>query len=63
MEKLVESYIRAGPLKSLPLLKSQYAYQRARSTEAALHDHVQKIAGSLIQKEFALGVGYRWSIL
>jgi hypothetical protein len=56
MEKLVDSYIRAGPLKSLPLMESQYAYQIGRSTEAALHNLVQKIEGSLNQKEFVLGV-------
>jgi hypothetical protein len=37
-------------------LESQYAYQRSRSTEAALHDLVQKNKGSLNQKEFALYV-------
>jgi hypothetical protein len=37
-------------------MKSQYAYQRGRSTEAALHDLVQKIEGSLNQTEFAMGV-------
>jgi hypothetical protein len=35
---------------------TQYAYQRAKSTEAALHNLVQKIEGSLNQKEFVLGV-------
>jgi hypothetical protein len=30
--------------------------QRGRSTEAALHDLVQKIEGSLNQNKFALGV-------
>jgi hypothetical protein len=56
MEKLVNSYINAGPLKSLPLMESQYAYQRGKSTEAALHDLVQKIERSLNQKEFDLDV-------
>jgi hypothetical protein len=37
-------------------MESQYAYQRGRSTEAALHNLVQKIEESLNQKEFALGV-------
>jgi hypothetical protein len=37
-------------------MESQYAYQRGRSTEAALHDLVQKIEGRLNQKEFSLGV-------
>jgi hypothetical protein len=37
-------------------MESQYAYQRSRFTEAALNDLVQKFEGSLIQKEFALGV-------
>jgi hypothetical protein len=56
MEKLVDSYIRAGPFKSFPLMESQYAYKRHRSTEAALHDLFQKIEGSLNQKDSALGV-------
>jgi hypothetical protein len=56
MEWLVDSYIRAGPLKSFPLMELQYAYQRGRSTEAAFHDLVQQIEGSLNQKEFALVV-------
>jgi hypothetical protein len=37
-------------------MESQYAYQGGRSTEAALHDLVQNIEGSLHQKEFTLGV-------
>jgi hypothetical protein len=56
MERLMDSYIRAGLLKSFPLMESQYAYQRGRSTEAALHGLIQKIEGSLNQKEFALSV-------
>jgi hypothetical protein len=35
---------------------TQYAYQRSKSTEAALHNLAQKIEGSLNQKEFVLGV-------
>jgi hypothetical protein len=46
MERLVDSYIRAGLFKSFLLMESQYAYQRDRSTEAALHDLVQKIEGT-----------------
>jgi hypothetical protein len=37
-------------------MESQYTYQRGRSTEAALHNIVQKIEGSSNRKEFALGV-------
>jgi hypothetical protein len=37
-------------------MESQYAYQRGRSTEAALHDLVQKIEGSLNLKKLALSV-------
>jgi hypothetical protein len=37
-------------------MDSQYAYHRGRSTEAVLHDLVQKLEESLNQKEFALGV-------
>jgi hypothetical protein len=36
-------------------MESQYAYQRGRSIEAALYHLVEKIEGSLNQKEFALG--------
>jgi hypothetical protein len=56
MERLVDSYIRAGQFKFFPLMESQYAYQRGRSIEAAHYDLVQKIEGSLNQKKFALGV-------
>jgi hypothetical protein len=45
MKRLVDSYIRAGPLKFFTLMESQYAFQRGRFTEAALL--VQKIEGSL----------------
>jgi hypothetical protein len=48
MVRLVDSYIRAGPLKSFPLMESQYAYQSGRSTGAAPHDLVQKIEESLL---------------
>jgi hypothetical protein len=44
-------YIRADRLNPL---KSQYAYQRGGSTEAALHDLVQKIERSLNKNEFWL---------
>jgi hypothetical protein len=54
MERLVDSYIRAGPIKSFPFMESQYAYHRGRSTD--LHGLVQKIEGSWNQKKFALGV-------
>jgi hypothetical protein len=37
-------------------MESPYAFQRGRSTEASLHDLVQKIYGSFNQKEFDLGV-------
>jgi hypothetical protein len=56
MERLVDSYIRAGPLRSFPLMESQYTYQRGRFNEPALHDLVQKIERSLNHKKFALGV-------
>jgi hypothetical protein len=52
----VDSYIRAGPLISFPLMESHYAHQRGRSTKDALHDPVQKIEGSLNQKGVALRV-------
>jgi hypothetical protein len=50
MERLVDSYIKAGSLKSFPLMASQYGYQKGRSTEA------EGIEGSLNQKKFALNI-------
>jgi hypothetical protein len=60
MERLVDSNIRAGQLKSFPLMESQYAYQRGRSTEGALHDLVQKIESKGVCSGRVSG--YRWSI-
>jgi hypothetical protein len=54
--------------KCFPLMESKYtliyAYQRGGSTEAALHDLVQKIEGQLESKGVGSGrvSGYRWSI-
>jgi hypothetical protein len=53
MEKLVDLHIKEEPLKDYPLNPMQHAYLKGKSTETAL---VYKVAGSLAQKEFALGV-------
>jgi hypothetical protein len=47
MERIVDHHIRLGPQKSFPLHESQHAYQRSRSCETALHDHVSRIEGAL----------------
>jgi hypothetical protein len=43
-------------LVDYPLNPMQHAYLKGKSTEAALHDLICKIDGSLAQKEFALDV-------
>jgi hypothetical protein len=55
MERLVDQSITMGPLKRFPLERSQYAYQRGRSSETALHDLVRRIKSALGHKIFALG--------
>jgi hypothetical protein len=59
MERLVDQSIRTGPLKRYPLKRTQYAYQRGRSSESALHDLVSRIKSVICHKLFALGAVYR----
>jgi hypothetical protein len=55
MERLVDQSIRMVPLKRFPLKRSQYAYQRGRSSETALHSLVNRIESAICHKIFALG--------
>jgi ribonuclease HI len=55
LERLIDLYIRTGPLKGYPLHEAQHAYQRAKSCETALHDLVSRVELALNHKIFALG--------
>ena len=56
LEKLVDRYLRDGPLASLPIHSRQHAYQPGRSTISALHQLVGRIEKALDAKQYALGV-------
>jgi hypothetical protein len=53
---MVNLHIKEIPLKDYPLNPMQHAYLKGKSTETALHDLVYKIDGSLVHKEFTLGI-------
>ena len=56
LEKLVDRYLRDGPMAVLPMHPRQHAYQAGKSTESALHQLVGRIEKALDAKEFALGI-------
>ena len=56
MEKLVDRYLRDGPLTKLPMHPRQHAYQAGKSTESALHQLIGRIEKALDAKEYALGI-------
>ena len=56
LEKLVDRYLRDGPMATLPMHPRQHAYQAGKSTESALHQLVGRIEKALDAKEFALGI-------
>jgi len=43
LEKLVDRYLRDGPMVTLPIHSRQHAYQAGKSTESALHQLVGRI--------------------
>jgi hypothetical protein len=45
MERLVDLYIKEGPLEDYLLNPMQHAYLKGKSTETALHSLVYKIDG------------------
>jgi len=56
MEKLVDCFLRDGPLASIPVHPRQHAYQPGWSTISALHQLVGRIEKALDAKQYALGV-------
>jgi hypothetical protein len=55
LERLVDQYIKTGPIKVNPLHDLQHAYQRAKSCETALHDLVSRVEIAIDRKIYALG--------
>ena len=56
LEKLVDRYLRGGPLASMPIHPRQHAFQAGKSTDSAIHQLVGRIDRALNAKEYALGV-------
>ena len=56
LEKLVDRYLRSGPLVSVPIHPRQHAFQAGKSTESALHQLVGRIDKALDAREYSLGV-------
>ena len=55
MEKLIDRYLRSGPLLDLPIHPRQHAFQTGKSTESALHQLVGRIERALDANEYSLG--------
>lgn len=55
-EKLVDKFLRTGPLIGQPLAFSHYAYKGGRSTKTVLHYLVSRIEVQLTAKGYALDV-------
>ena len=55
LERLVDRYLKIGPLVKHPLAATQYAYRECRSTETALHHLVSRVERQLEMKEYAIG--------
>ena len=56
LEKLVDRYLRDGPLVDIPIHPQQHAFQAGKSTESALHHLVRRIEKALDKREYALGI-------
>ena len=56
LEKVVDRYLRDGPLLDLPIHPRQHAFQAGKSTESALHQLVNRIEKALSAGQYALGV-------
>jgi len=56
LERLVDRFLKNGPLLYRALAPSQYAYREGRSTDTALHHLVSGIETQLEAKGYALGV-------
>jgi hypothetical protein len=55
LERLVDRFLKTGPLVKHPLAASQYAYREGRSTETALHHLIGRVERQLGAKEYATG--------
>ncbi|XP_020298130.1 uncharacterized protein LOC109862474 [Pseudomyrmex gracilis] len=56
LERLVDKYLKTGPLLVHPLSPAHYAYREGRSTDTALHHLVGGVEVQLEAKGYALGV-------
>ena len=55
LEKLVDRYIRDGPLANHKLSQKQHAYQSGKSCDNALHNVITTVEAALQYNEYALG--------
>ncbi|XP_020296294.1 uncharacterized protein LOC109861173 [Pseudomyrmex gracilis] len=56
LERLIDGFLKNGPLLTYLLASSQYAYKEDRSTDTALHHLVSGVERQLEAKGYALGV-------
>ena len=56
LQKVVDRYLRDGPLLDLPIHHRQHAFQAGKSTESASHQLMNKIEKALDAGQYALGV-------
>jgi len=56
LERLVDRFLKSGPLLRRTLAPSQYAYREGKSTDTALHHLVSEVETQLEAKGYALGV-------
>ena len=56
LERLVDWYIKEGPLLERPLHPQQHAYLQGRSTDSALHQLISRIEGAVFDRGIALAV-------
>ena len=52
LEKLVDRYLRSGPLASIPIHPRQHAFQAGKCMESALHQLVGRIEWALEATEY-----------
>jgi hypothetical protein len=55
MEKLVDTHIKEGTLRTYPQHRNQHAYQTGKSTETAIYSVVTRIENAIEQNDIALG--------
>jgi hypothetical protein len=55
LERLLDKFLKTGPLVKHPLAASHYAYREGRSDETALHHVVGRVERQLGAKEYAIG--------